>query len=67
MDLQTHYNSLFEQASQDILAGKYFIDPQLDSTTDNRFGITLLIRPPEQTREKIQGFLNELLAIEPDQ
>lgn len=67
MHLTEHYNNLYQESSKEILAGKYVIDHQIDATTDNRFGITLLIRPDEQTKSNIQAFLHELRETEPTQ
>lgn len=60
MNLATHYNQLFTDSAQTILNNKYTIDTKIDAETDHRFGITLLIRPPEFIKNKIQSFLNEL-------
>ncbi|MFA9188240.1 2'-5' RNA ligase family protein [Flavobacterium magnesitis] len=60
MDLAAHYNQLFTESSKAILDNNYVIDTKIDAKNDNRFGITLLIRPPESIKNKIQSFLNEL-------
>lgn len=60
MDLAAHYNQLFVESSKAILDNNYVIDTKIDAENDNRFGITLLIRPPESIKNKIQLFLNEL-------
>lgn len=60
MNLVAHYNQLFTESAEAISNNNYVIDTQIDNTNDNRFGITLLIRPPESIKNKIQSFLNEL-------
>ena len=67
MDLIQHYKKLYKEASEKILTDNYTIDKQIDSGSDNRFGITLLIRPDLEIKNNIQNFLNELKEIEPKQ
>lgn len=67
MNLIRHYTNLYERSSEAILAGNYILDDQIDSATDDRMGITLLIRPDEAVRRNMQVFLGELKAIEPAQ
>lgn len=67
MDLATHYKKLFTESSKAILDNNYVIDTKIDAENDNRFGITLLIRPPESIKNKIQSFLNELKKENPTQ
>ena len=64
MNLQEHYNELYKQSSEAILAGNYKLDSQINDQNDSRFGITLLIRPNETIKANIQLFLNELKAID---
>ncbi|MDQ0640632.1 2'-5' RNA ligase [Pedobacter sp. W3I1] len=67
MNLAEHYHKLYTESIAKILAGNYEIDHLIDSDTDQRFGITLIIRPNAATNSKIQQFLTEAKAIEPDQ
>ncbi|MFV8373147.1 2'-5' RNA ligase family protein [Flavobacterium sp. LB2P74] len=67
MDLNKHYTTLYKESVAKITADTYQIDTQIDSATDNRFGITLLIRPDIHIKNKIQGFLEELQAIDSEQ
>ena len=67
MNLNEHYHKLYTKSSQAIRAGNYKLDPQINDPSDSRFGITVLIRPDEKTKAKIQLFLDELKAIEPQQ
>lgn len=67
MDLDKHYNNLYETSIEFLLNDTYFTDDQIDSLLDDRFGITLLIRPSIQVKNRIQDFLCELKAIDPEQ
>lgn len=67
MNLEEHYNKLYLESKAKIEVGNYDVDHLIDSHDDYRFGITLLTRPDESTKANIQGFLNEVKAIEPNQ
>lgn len=67
MNLAAHYNKLYTDAITKIALGQYEIDPSIDDETDNRFGITLVIRPDLATNTRIQQLLAEVKSIEPDQ
>lgn len=67
MDLHKHYNRLYKGSINTIKADNYDIDSQIDSDSDNRFGITLLIRPSALIKNNIQGFIQELKEIDPEQ
>jgi len=67
MNLAAHYNKLYTGSVTRILAGNYETDPLINDETDKRFGITLVIRSDLATNIRIQQFLTEVKAIEPDQ
>ena len=67
MDLLEHYNHLFTEFSKDILEGNQSIDYQINSSSDNRFGITLIVKPNAQIKKNIQIFFNELKTIDSSQ
>jgi 2'-5' RNA ligase len=67
MDLKQHYTALYNESIEKIVTDTYQIDNQIDSLSDNRFGITLVIRPDSQTKKSIQVFLDELKQIDPEQ
>lgn len=67
MHLKEHYNRLYINAIKEIKNDKYTIDKLIDSPSDNRFGITALIRPSIDVKNKIQVFLNELKENNPNQ
>ena len=67
VDLLEHYNHLFRESSKDILEGHHFIDYQINSSSDNRFGLTIIVKPNAQIKNNIQGFFNELKTIDSSQ
>jgi len=67
MDLSAHYDKLYQESVAKIAAGNYEIDQLIDAKDDYRFGITLVIRPDENTKANIQRFLSEVKAIDPFQ
>jgi len=67
MNLPEHYNKLYQDSIQKIKSDTYQIDNLIDSSLDNRFGITLLIRLDKQIRDAIHKFLSDLKMVEPDQ
>ncbi|HKO78666.1 MAG TPA: hypothetical protein VJU52_15725, partial [Flavobacterium sp.] len=67
MNLKEHYNRLYTDSIEKIKNDHYSIDNLIDSSSDNRFGITVLIRPSFEVKNKIQDFLNELKKSNPNQ
>lgn len=67
MSLKKHYDKLYLNAVSEINSDAYVVDHLIDSESDDRLGITLLLRPPKNIKEEIQYFLDELKGIEPNQ
>lgn len=67
MELSQHYDSLYRTAVHEINNERLVVDSMLDSESDERRGITLLIRPDDEVKEEISRFLSVLEDIEPDQ
>jgi 2'-5' RNA ligase len=67
MNLSEHYNTLFKTSSELILSENYSIDSKIRDNSDQRFGITLLIRPNDEIKNNIQAFLKEIKKTEPEQ
>ncbi len=67
MKLADHYNNLYQNSIDEIRTEGCKTDPLIKSPTDNRFGITLLIRPPLPVKKRIEIFLNELKNIDNQQ
>ncbi|HON07957.1 MAG TPA: mutarotase [Verrucomicrobiota bacterium] len=67
MSLAEHYDKLYCSSIERIRIDNYQIDDLIDSPNDKRRGITLLIRPDENIRKNVHGFIDKLKAIEPRQ
>lgn len=62
-----HYNRLWLENLPHIMKHGFDFDPLLDSDLDQRFGITLLIRPDHEAKASIQEFLTEVRKADPVQ
>lgn len=67
MHLSNHYNNLCKSFVNDLTKSNVTVDELIDSNNDDRYGITLLIRPPENIKDKIAEINSELIEIEPEQ
>jgi len=67
MNLKEHYNKLYKDSIQIIQLDDYQIDKLIDSTTDKRFGISLILRPDNRVKGEIQKLLNKIRLLEPKQ
>lgn len=67
MNLQEHYDNLYKAAVAEISVDNYEIDPLINSDKDDRFGLSLIIRPSIAVKNEIQKFLAELSSVEPKQ
>jgi 2'-5' RNA ligase len=67
MNLQEHYDQLYQKSSKAISEGNYIIENQINDVSDSRFGITLLIRPSDEIKAKIKLFLEELKEVDSTQ
>lgn len=67
MNLKEHYSKLYKESVKKISSGKYEIDNLIDSKSDKRFGITLLVRPSNEVKDKIEKITRELKKAEPNQ
>lgn len=67
IELQKHYSDLYKSSKEIIESGLYETDKMIDDPNDRRFGITLLLRPPEEVRNNISNFLMEMKNIDPNQ
>lgn len=64
MNIQDLYNTLHIRSSQAIRDGKYVVDRQIDSPSDRRYGITLLLRPSPEIKGPIEAFQDKLKEVE---
>ena len=67
MTLENHYKKLYHDSIDKISSDNYHIDTLIDSKNDRRFGLTLIIRPSNEIKRKIQDFLKNFKEIEPNQ
>ena len=67
MTLENHYKKLYHESINKISSDNYHIDTLIDSKNDRRFGLTLIIRPSNEIKRKIQDFLKNFKEIEPNQ
>ena len=67
MTLENHYKKLYHDSIAKISSDNYHIDTLIDSKNDRRFGLTLIIRPSNEIKTKIQDFLKNFKEIEPNQ
>lgn len=67
MNLKRHYDTLWKESLQTFKRNKFKFDPQIDSASDTRFGITLLARPSKEVKQEISKTLKEINAVAPNQ
>ena len=64
--LKELYDRLWLESLDHVLAQGFGFDSGIDDPNDDRFGITLLVRPDEKVIGRIQGFMDRVRAIEPN-
>jgi len=67
VNLSAYYNALYEDSIQKIRSNSYHTDDLIDSSKDNRLGLTLLARPDKKVKIEIQKCLDHIKLIEPQQ
>jgi len=67
MDLKKHYENLWYKALGKFNQDAFEYDHLIDSDHDKRFGISLIARPSEEVKRKVQHMFEELRKLEPDQ
>lgn len=67
MNLKEHYDQLYKESIGKISSDNYDIDLMIHADNDDRYGVSLLIKPPLEIKNEIQKFLNELKSLEPNQ
>ncbi len=65
IDLKLRYDKLWSDSLLHVQQNNFQTDEHLHDPKDNRFGLTLLVRPDSAVSEKIQRFLTELKVIDP--
>lgn len=66
-NLETLYNDLYEKNYSVIANGNYSIDGQIDDSQDQRYGLTLLLKPNETVKTNIDNVLCQIKQFEPEQ
>ena len=67
MNLKAHYEELYAQSIAKIKSGNIQTDALIDSADDNRYGITLRLRPDTVLTKSIVDFLEPLRQVDADQ
>lgn len=67
MNLPEHYETLYNESIAKIKSGSIQTDDLIDSASDERYGITLRIRPDTDITKRILDFLKSLRQVDPDQ
>lgn len=67
MNLTEHYNKLYNQSIEKIREGNVLTDKLIDDENDKRRGLTVLIRPSEDIKKRIQHFQGEMSNIDNQQ
>lgn len=67
MNLAAHYNKMYQKSVETITQKGVDIDTYIKNPNDDRFGLTLIIKPDEKISRKIIRFTNGLRRIEPNQ
>jgi hypothetical protein len=63
MNLAEHYHKLYTESIAKISAGNYETDHLIDSDIDQRFGITLVIRPDAATKQNQLNLISIIIRI----
>lgn len=67
MGLKAHYEQMYASAIERFRDDSYEIDGSINDPLDERYGITLLIRPSDEVKARITAFLNKIRLNEPEQ
>ncbi|MBN2166601.1 MAG: mutarotase [Marinilabiliaceae bacterium] len=67
MNLEQHYKKLFSDSLMRFKENSYEIDKEIDSVDDNRYGITLVIRPSKNIICELETVIDQINQIEPNQ
>lgn len=65
--MESIYQQMWADAFPKIKSGKLSLDTQIDNPSDNRIGITLLLRPSSLVVKKMQNFLAQAHKFAPNQ
>ncbi len=67
MELNIHYDTLWTESLAKFNQNEFKIDPLIESPSDLRRGITLLVRPNDNVKKTIAELIRELKHVDPNQ
>ncbi|KUG09457.1 2'-5' RNA ligase family protein [Solirubrum puertoriconensis] len=67
MHLATHYTAMWREALPRLESNSIATDPLIDDPNDHRLGLTLVIRPAAEVKQRMVEFVQQLQGFEPDQ
>lgn len=67
MDIENHYNTLWNEFLERFKSNQFELDPLIDSKDDTRYGMTLLARPSNEIKQQISLTLDEIKEVAPRQ
>lgn len=66
-DLRSHYDKMFQDASDSFSKNHYVLDHLIDDVNDNRFGLILNARPTQEIKNNVEVIQRRFKAIDPTQ
>ncbi len=67
MDLENHYNKLWNHSLQKFRRSEFEFDTLINTEDDNRYGITLLAQPTKEVKPNISNTLEDIRNVAPNQ
>ncbi len=67
MNLKRIYNGLWNESLQKFSRNRFELDPVLNSETDDRYGVSLIVRPSKEVKRNISDVLDEIKTAAPHQ
>ncbi|MEO1654836.1 MAG: mutarotase, partial [Bacteroidota bacterium] len=66
-DLRLIYDELYQSALKQVKSDNFTLDQKIDDPLDNRYGLTLLIRPSAPVKARIQPVIAAFKALDSSQ
>lgn len=67
LHLRIFYDQLYQNTLKTLEGSNFSPDSDIDNPRDDRFGLTLLLRPSEVVKNKIQEMLEDFKQVSPEQ
>src|SRR5690625_7719173 len=67
LNLKRIYNGLWNESLQKFSRNRFELDPVLNSETDDRYGVSLIVRPSKGVKRNISDVLDEIKTAAPHQ